>query len=160
MLGTDIGYSRERLKTEIYRAELLNLNVELILEPSSKFKWYPSYFELVLSINISVNAAKHCILGHRHLHTRILYFVFRTVNSWELDLKDKKPSYTLHFQAFSIYIHYIYLRASDDMIGIFGENPMVAFRRPRDFKDDLGGRVLWLRGWGNAVNHVAEFVNL
>ena len=29
------------------------------------------------------------------------------------------------------------LRASDDMIRIFGEKPMVAFRRPRNFKDDL-----------------------
>ena len=29
------------------------------------------------------------------------------------------------------------LRASDDMIRIFGEKPMVAFKRPRNFKDDL-----------------------
>ena len=29
------------------------------------------------------------------------------------------------------------LRASDDMIRIFGEQPMVVFRRPRNFKDDL-----------------------
>ena len=29
------------------------------------------------------------------------------------------------------------LRASDDMMRIFGEKPMVVFRRPRNFKDDL-----------------------
>ena len=56
----------------------------------------------MLSINISVNAAKHCILDYCHLHTRTVFRISNSQHMGVLTLKAEKLSYTLHFQAFYV----------------------------------------------------------